>query len=180
MEKVLKLTHRSTKEKMTFTIKEADNRTFFEGIRAINESVKKEDIPVDVFAAPSDKEILDSLDKDLVMVAEANGELAGFMILLFRDDPQRNLHALSGLKEESMTFDNVEVMKKYRGYRLEKEFIKVALDVQESEGIPHLIAVVSENNFASLRSFLQSGFVVLKQEVPIYGTKRMLLEHKLG
>ena len=180
MEKVVKLTHRSTKEKITFTLKEADNRSFFEGIRAINESIKKEDIPVDIFAAPTDKEILDSLDKDLVIIAQVNGEIAGFMILLFRDDPQRNLQALSGLKEDSMTFDNVEVAKKYRGYRLEKEFIKVAKDIQENEGVTHLLAVVSENNFASLRSFLQSGFTVLKQEVPIYGTKRMLIEHKLG
>ena len=45
----------------------------------------------------------------------------------------------------------------------------------KSQSKTHLIAVVSKDNRASLKSFRHCGFEIVKSDVPIYGSTRELV-----
>ena len=79
-------------------------------------------------------------------------------------------------KEDCLTIDNVEVKKEFRGYGLEKEFIKLARNYKLEMGFVHLLAVVSKLNHASFKSFKRMSFKVIRSNVVMYGTYRELVD----
>ena len=78
-------------------------------------------------------------------------------------------------KDECASFDNVEVLKEYRGYGLEKELINIAKEEVKQNNRKHLLAVVSKDNAASFTSFMTCDFKVIKSDISIYGSKRELV-----
>ena len=125
-------------------------------------------------------EIMESLDKDIIFGVFHHRKLVAFSILIEDRNSERDLtnYYLKYKKEDTISFDNVEVRKEYRGYGLEKELIEIAKKELAKRNKKHLLAVVSKVNIASFKSFEKCGFKVLRNNIPIYGTSRELVEYK--
>ena len=171
-----RLYHRQTGKPMGFTFKRI-HEEYFEVIKEINDSVIAENLGKEVFAAPSDEEIEESLRLDVVYGVFHSNELVGFIILVHTRETERDLSLLTDFKKEDcLTIDNVEVKKEFRGYGLEKEFIKLARNYKLEMGFVHLLAVVSKLNHASFKSFKRMSFKVIRSNVVMYGTYRELVD----
>ena len=171
-----RLFHRITGNPMGFTFKRL-HEEFYDDIKEINDSIIAENLGKEIFSAPSDEEIRESLKLDVVYGAFHSNELVGFVILLHTRETERDLSLLTDFKKEDcLTIDNVEVKKEFRGYGLEKEFIKIAREYKLQMGFVHLLAVVSKLNHASFKSFKKLSFKVIRSSVLMYGTYRELVD----
>ena len=177
--KVLK--HRSYEDFKEFEIKPIVALSYYKELCAINNEVKEENIDVSVFSSPSNEEILESIDKDIVYGVFHHNKLIGFSILIEDRNSERDLsnYYPKYKKEDVISFDNVEIRKEYRGYGLEKELINLSLEEAKKRKKKHVLAVVSKDNVASFSSFKKCGFKVLREDIPIYGTTRELIEYKI-
>ena len=174
------LKHRSTEDFKEFEFKPIASLNYYKELCDINNGIKEENIDVSIFSAPSNDEIMESLDKDVIFGVFHHRKLVAFSILIEDRNSERDLtnYYLKYKKEDTISFDNVEVRKEYRGYGLEKELIEIAKKELAKRNKKHLLAVVSKVNIASFKSFEKCGFKVLRNDIPIYGTTRELVEYK--
>ena len=177
--KVIK--HHSTEDFKEFEFKPITSLNYYKDLCDINDDVKNENISVDMFSAPSNEELMESLDKDIVYGVFHHQKLVAFSILIEDRNSERDLsnYYPKYNKDTVISFDNVEVRKEYRGYGLEKELIEIAIKELKKRNRNHLLAVVSKTNIASFKSFEKCGFKVLRSDIPIYGSTRELVEYKI-
>ena len=178
MEKETKvLSHRKDDGFKEFVFKPLFTYSYYKDLVNINQSVINENIDVKLFSAPSNEEILESLDKDIVYGVFHHKKLVAFSITILDRNSERDLSNFHKdyKKDECASFDNVEVLKEYRGYGLEKELINIAKEEAKQNNRKHLLAVVSKDNAASFTSFMNCGFKVIKSNISIYGSTRELV-----
>ena len=147
------LIHRLKKQEKQFVFKHVEGQEHLNELMSINQSVIDEQIDKSIFAPPSEDELKVSLDLDKVIVVYHDNKPIAFSILMVCRDDERDLGRLSDHCEvnDCLTFDNVLVLKEYRGYGIEKELIKLAKDYQKRHNIKYLLAVVSKINIASFK-----------------------------
>ena len=171
------LSHRKDGGFKEFVFKPLFTYSYYKDLININQSVIDENIDVKLFSAPSNEEILESLDKDIVYGVFHHQKLVAFSITVLDRNSERDLsnYYMEYKKDECASFDNVEVLKEYRGYGIEKELINIAKEETKLNNKKHLLAVVSKDNAASFTSFMNCGFKVIKSNISIYGSTRKLV-----
>lgn len=74
-----------------------------------------------------------------------------------------------------VTFDSIQVASEYRGYGIQKFFLKEAEILAANVGAKHIIATVSPGNQYSLDAFKQSGYTYYGgSTIKIYNSERYL------
>lgn len=176
--KTLVLKHKGSEGFKEFVFKPLTTYSHYQSLVKINNEVIDENISNDIFTAPRNEEILESLDKDIVYGVFHHQKLVAFSILILDRNSERDLsnYLPKYKKETCASFDNVEVKKEYRGYGIEKELINIAKEEAKNNNRAHLIAVVSKDNQASIKSFKHCGFEVIESNIPIYGSTRELVK----
>ena len=176
--RILVLKHKGSEGFKEFVFKPLMSYSHYQSLLDINNKVIDEKISNDIFTAPTKEEILESLDKDIVYGVFHHQKLIAFSILILDRNSERDLsnYLPKYKKDVCASFDNVEVLKEYRGYGIEKELINIAKEEAINNNKTHLIAVVSKNNQASIKSFIHCGFEIAKSDIPIYGSTRELVK----
>ena len=124
----------------------------------------------DIYVNTSRHELIESLHMDYVLGAYDNDKLIAVATFIDNRKTDRNLGAKMGFKPElCFTFDAVFVHPEYRGYGLQSEFIKIAVEKAKIDGADSIWCTVSPENIHSHNNFTNSGFYVYKSNVEMYG-----------
>ena len=96
------------------------------------------------------------------VITKVNNSIAGCLIVRFPELESDNLGLDIGIADDELSkvvhIEAVVVAKKFRGHRLQKKMIKYAEQIIDSKKYYHLMATVSPDNHASLKSFLNCKF----------------------
>lgn len=128
-----------------------------------------------------DRAWIESHIKDLgfTMVAETEGEIAGFFIVAFPETEEKNLGREVGLEKGQLSLvahmDSACVQPKYRGHHLQGRLLEAA--ERELERYPHryLLCTVHPDNHASLNTMLGHDYVIVATKEKYHGRLRHIL-----
>lgn len=136
----------------------------------------------DLYAAYTREETLTQLEEDVCFIAECDGELAGYSVLIPNDaDNPRNYGKLFNYDREKLagtaSFDLTMVAPKFRGLGIQRDFNKLRTGVAVSMGAREGLTTISPDNPYSYRNFLVLNFeIVDKRE--LYGGKMRYILRK--
>ena len=84
--------------------------------------------------------------------------------------------------KKCLTVDSIQVHPEYRGYGIQKEFLKMADEVAGKIGVKYIAATVAPDNSYSLNNFREGGYVCHGTKSPYikYGSNRLLMRKKVG
>jgi len=136
----------------------------------------------DIYATYTREETLNQLHNDVCFIAECEGELAGYSVLI-PNDPENpeNYGKLYNYDKERLavtaSLDLTMVVPKYRGYGLQRIFNKLRLGVAINMGAKEAFTTISPDNPYSYRNFLVLNFEILETR-ELYGGKQRYILHK--
>lgn len=114
-----------------------------------------------------------------ITVRTSQGELAGVLIVYFPGENVDNLGREIGLSGEALTqvahMDTAVVAKAHRGHGLERRMVEYAEDCLKGTKYRYLMATVSPDNPASLRSLEKNGYRVMMTKEKYGGYQRDIL-----
>jgi len=136
----------------------------------------------DLYAPFSEEQSLDHLRKDICYIAECNGEVAGYSVLIPNDpDNPENYGKLFNYDREQLartaSMDLTMVAPKYRGRGLQRIFNKLRIGKALELGATEALTTISPENPYSYRNFLILNFEIV-DERDLYGGKRRYILRK--
>ena len=147
-----------------------------------------EGIDSSLFAPSSEEEILESMLIDYCYGLFHNNQLVAFCICIMNrktklsrsDLYERNLCVWikKGKKSYSdyITFDTIQVLPEYRGYGIQRYFLKEAEELAAKAHANHIIATVAPDNTKSINSFEELEYCYNKDStIRIYNSRRYLM-----
>ncbi len=137
----------------------------------------------DLYSPYTKEETLHELENYPCYVAEHNGELAGYSVLIPNDpDDPENYGNHFGYDREQLaktaSLDLTMVVPKYRGYGLQRIFNKLRIGKAAEMGAKELLTSISPDNPYSYRNFLVLKFEIV-DERDLYGGKRRYILRKV-
>lgn len=131
---------------------------------------------LNIFEPLSEKEILHSLANDLCVGIYEEEKLVG--VASFIINPTQSQNILRDLDDycdippkRTMIIDCILVMPNYRGYGLQRAFLKLADFIAERRNVSYACAVVSPQNTFSAGNFIRCGYQEL-ENLPKYHSHR--------
>ena len=136
----------------------------------------------DLYATFSEEESLNQLKTDICIIAECNGEVAGYSVMIPNDpDNPENYGKYFGYDREQLaktvSMDLTMVPPKYRGYGIQRIFNKLRLGMASEMGASEALTTISPDNPYSYRNFLVLNFEIV-DERELYGGKRRYILRK--
>ena len=136
----------------------------------------------DLYAPFSSEESIGQLEHDICYMAECNGEVAGYSVLIPNDpDNPENYGKLFNYDRDRLavtcSLDLTMVAPKYRGLGLQRIFNKLRLGQAIEMGAKEALTTISPDNPYSYRNFLVLNFEILETR-EMYGGKQRYILHK--
>lgn len=136
----------------------------------------------DLYATFSREESLNQLEKDYCIIAECDGEVAGYSVMIPNDpdNPENYGKHFNYDREQlsrTVSMDLTMVAPKYRGYGIQRMFNKLRLGVASELGATEALTTISPDNPYSYRNFLVLDFEIV-DERELYGGKRRYILRK--
>ena len=136
----------------------------------------------DLYAPFSREESIGQLEHDICYMAECNGEVAGYSVLIPNDpDNPENYGKLFNYDRDRLavtcSLDLTMVAPKYRGLGLQRIFNKLRLGQAIEMGAKEALTTISPDNPYSYRNFLVLNFEILETR-EMYGGKQSYILHK--
>lgn len=136
----------------------------------------------DLYAPFSREESIGQLEHDICYMAECNGEVAGYSVLIPNDpDNPENYGKLFNYDRDRLavtcSLDLTMVAPKYRGLGLQRIFNKLRLGQAIEMGAKEALTTISPDNPYSYRNFLVLNFEILETR-EMYGGKQRYILHK--
>ncbi|MBQ0017640.1 MAG: hypothetical protein KBS63_00310 [Clostridiales bacterium] len=134
----------------------------------------------DLYAPYSREETQVQLEEDVCFIAECDGEVAGFSVLVPNDaDNPRNYGKLFNYDREQMaataSFDLTMVAPRFRGLGIQRDFNKLRTGVALEMGAKEALTTISPDNPYSYRNFLVLNFDIVDTRELYGGKKRYIL-----
>lgn len=137
----------------------------------------------DILIRITEEELRESLKFDRSLAAETEGALAAFSLVTANRVSDRNLGVYLGLKEEELsacaTYEITFVHPDYRGYGLQRRFIRWKDEEAKKMGAKWALCTVSPDNPRSLENTLGAGFSILREMEMYGGVRRYILQKSL-
>ena len=135
-----------------------------------------------IYATYNRDETLGQLHSAICFIAECDGELAGYSVLIPNDpDNPENYGKLYNYDRERLavtaSLDLTMVEPKFRGYGLQRIFNKLRLGIAIDMGAKEVFTTISPDNPYSYRNFLVLNFEILETR-ELYGGKQRYILHK--
>lgn len=126
------------------------------------------------------EEYLVQLEEDCCFMAECDGEVAGFSVLVPNDpDNPRNYGKYFDYDREQLaktaSLDLTMVAPAYRGYGIQRDFNKIRIGTAVGMGATEGLATISPDNPYSYRNFTVLNFDIVEQREMYGGKQRYLL-----
>ena len=148
-----------------------------------------ETIDPELFQKSTEEEILESMLIDYCYGLFDGDELAAFCICVLNrktrqmpKEEERNLCVLTDDTDkyhDYISFDTIQVAPKYRGYGIQRFFLKEAESLVRETNAKHIIATVSPKNVYSKNAFLNDGYSIYgNRTITAYGNKQRYLVYK--
>jgi len=138
----------------------------------------------DIFVLTTREELEESLEKDICIGAFDGDILVAFTLMVTRPDSERNLARYldygADKSARCVTYDTTFVHPDYKGYGLQKVFIRLKDLIALNLGAAEALATVSPDNPYSLNNLQASGFEVVKRKEMYSGVDRLILRKKLS
>ena len=135
------------------------------------------------FVKLTEEELRESIEKDLCLMALWEGNLAAFSLVVANRVSPQNLGYYLGYSEEQMrecvTYDTTFVHPDYRGYGLQKLFIRWKDEEGRRMGAKWALCTVSPDNPNSLNNTLRAGFEIVEEKEMYGGIRRYVLRKSL-
>ncbi len=136
----------------------------------------------DMYAPYTREETLHELENYPCYIAECNGEMAGYSVLIPNDpdDPENYGHHFNYDREQlakTASLDLTMVAPKYRGHGLQRIFNKLRIGKALEMGATEALTTISPDNPYSYRNFLVLNFEIV-DEREMYGGKRRYILRK--
>ena len=136
----------------------------------------------DLYAPFSREESIAQLEHDICYMAECDGEVAAYSVLIPNDpDNPENYGKLFDYDRERLSvtcsFDLTMVAPKYRGLGIQRIFNKLRLGRAIEMGAKEAFTTISPDNPYSYRNFLVLNFEILETR-KLYGGKDRYILHK--
>ncbi|MBR0308737.1 MAG: GNAT family N-acetyltransferase [Mogibacterium sp.] len=136
----------------------------------------------DLYATFSREESLGQLEHDICIMAECNGEVAGYSVMIPNDpDNPENYGKYFDYDREQLaktvSMDLTMVSPKYRGNGIQRVFNKLRLGIATEMGASEALTTISPDNPFSYRNFLVLNFDIV-DERELYGGKRRYILRK--
>ena len=136
----------------------------------------------DLYATFTREESLAQLEHDICMMAECDGEVAGYSVMIPNDpDNPENYGKYFNYDREQLaktvSMDLTMVAPKYRGRGIQRIFNKLRLGMAAEMGATEALTTISPDNPYSYRNFLVLNFDIV-DERELYGGKRRYILRK--
>ena len=137
----------------------------------------------DMYQPYTREETAEQLKRHYCYIAECNGELAGYSVLIPNDpDEPENYGKLFNYTREQLaetaSFDLTMVSPKYRGYGLQRDFNKIRIGQAIKLGAKEGLTTISPDNPYSYRNFTVLNFDIIDQR-ELYGGKQRYILRKV-
>ena len=137
----------------------------------------------DLYATFSREESLGQLEHDICIIAECDGEVAGYSVMIPNDpDNPENYGKYFNYDREQLaktvSMDLTMVAPKYRGNGIQRMFNKLRLGMANELGAHEALTTISPDNPYSYRNFLVLNFDIV-DERELYGGKRRYILRKV-
>ena len=134
----------------------------------------------DLYAASSREEYLVQLEEDVCFLAECDGKVAGFSVLVPNDpDNPRNygqyLNYDRDQLAETASLDLTMVDPEFRGRGIQRLFNKLRIGTALEMGAKEGLCTISPDNPYSYRNFLVLNFEIIEQREMYGGRQRYIL-----
>jgi predicted GNAT superfamily acetyltransferase len=134
----------------------------------------------DLYAPFTEAESLAQLEHDICMMAECNGEVAGYSVMIPNDpDSPENYGKYFNYDREQLaqtvSMDLTMVSPKYRGRGIQRIFNKLRLGMAAEMGAHEALTTISPDNPYSYRNFLVLNFEIIEQREMYGGKQRYIL-----
>jgi hypothetical protein len=138
----------------------------------------------DTFVLTTAEEFAESLDFDVCIGAYDGEVLVAFTLMVTYPYSTRNLGLYLGYDQERcakcVTYDTTFVDPAYKGYGLQRMFIRLKDQVAIRLGAEEALATVSIDNSASLNNLRASGFGIVGRKKMYGGFDRLILRKMLN
>ena len=136
----------------------------------------------DLYAPFSREESEGQLEHDICYMAECDGEIAGYSVLIPNDpDNPENYGKLFNYDRDRLavtcSLDLTMVEPKFRGLGIQRIFNKLRLGQAIEMGAKEALTTISPDNPYSYRNFLVLNFEILETR-EMYGGKQLYILHK--
>lgn len=136
----------------------------------------------DLYATFSREESIAQLEHDICIMAECNGEVAGYSVMIPNDpDNPENYGKYFNYDRDQLaktvSMDLTMVSPKYRGLGIQRMFNKLRLGMASEMGATEALTTISPDNPFSYRNFLVLNFDIV-DERDLYGGKRRYILRK--
>ena len=136
-----------------------------------------------IFVRLTEEELRESIEKDSCLCAYCGEELAAFSLVVANRGSPQNLGSYLGYSEEEMrecvTYDTTFVHPDFRGYGLQKQFIRWKDEEGRKMGAKWALCTVSPDNPNSLNNTLRAGFEIVEEKQLYGGIRRYVLRKSL-
>ncbi len=134
----------------------------------------------DLYAPYTREETMHELENYPCYIAECNGEMAGYSVLIPNDpdDPENYGHHFNYDREQlakTASLDLTMVAPKYRGHGLQRIFNKLRIGKALEMGATEALTTISPDNPYSYRNFLVLNFEIVDEREMYGGKKRYIL-----
>ena len=138
----------------------------------------------DLYSPFTREESVAQLEHDLCFMAECDGEVAGYSVLIPNDpDNPENYGKLFDYDKEKLaktcSLDLTMVEPKYRGYGIQRIFNKLRLGRAIEMGAKEALTTISPDNPYSYRNFLVLNFEIVETRKLYGGKDRYILRKYL-
>lgn len=179
--KTIMLTRKSG-ETATFVIRQCTEDDL-DAILALQLAVFEQLCDRSVYALVGKEEIHESLLMDYCFGTYHNGELVAFTMMIANRIGHRNYGTYVGYPEERqakcVSMEITLVDDRFRGYGLQKQFVKLREDIARSLGAAEALVTIAPGNDFSLSNLINSGYEIIETK-PLYeGAVRHILRKQL-
>lgn len=134
----------------------------------------------DMYAPYTREETMHELENYPCYIAECNGEMAGYSVLIPNDpdDPENYGHHFNYDRDQlakTASLDLTMVAPKYRGHGLQRIFNKLRIGKALEMGATEALTTISPDNPYSYRNFLVLNFEIVDEREMYGGKKRYIL-----
>lgn len=134
----------------------------------------------DLYQTSTREEYLEQLEEDCCFMAECDGEVAGFSVLVPNNaDNPRNYGKYFDYDREQLavtcSLDLTMVSPNYRGLGIQRDFNKIRIGTAVAMGAKEGLATISPDNPYSYRNFTVLNFDIVEQREMYGGKQRYLL-----
>lgn len=134
----------------------------------------------DLYATSTREEYLTQLKEDICFIAESNGKVAGFSVMVPNDpDNPRNYGNYLGYSRDQLartaSLDLTMVAPEFRGRGIQRIFNKLRLGRAKQMGASEALCTISPDNPYSYRNFLVLNFDIIETRTMYGGKQRYIL-----